>query len=184
MYGVGFDAGSQVPGGRGVGLDTLCDVVDNLGSEAGRAGLSPAAAETRPDQDHPPAEAAGGQGDTDTRECPPPESLDPQRLDAARQLKKGNPLWSSSSLTGWKPAKTKPSKLELWQVIMERDPTKRPKGWNVDKMMNNLLGWTGPVPEPQPHVPEAPNGGAPGGPPPPHETDAAPEGAPPTSVEL
>ena len=116
MYGVGFDAGSQVPGGRGVGLDTLCDVVDNLGSEAGRAGLSPAAAETRPDQDHPPAEAAGGQGDTDTRECPPPESLDPQRLDAARQLKKGNPLWSSSSLTGWKPAKTKPSKLELWQA--------------------------------------------------------------------
>ena len=66
MYGVGFDAGSQVPGGRGVGLDTLCDAVDNLGSEAGRAGLSPAAAETRPDQDHPPAEAAGGQGDTDT----------------------------------------------------------------------------------------------------------------------
>ena len=48
------------------------------------------------------------------------------RLEAARNISNTNKP-ASEKLNGWKPLQTKPRKDELWQAILERDSTKRPK---------------------------------------------------------
>ena len=78
----------------------------------------PGAAQPGVGQDATPHGPAGGQGGTDNREWHSPASLNPDKLAAAQQLKKDNSLWTSVKLTGWKPTKTKPTKTELWQVIL------------------------------------------------------------------
>ena len=146
MFGVGFITEPEGGGGTDVGLDALCDVVANMERETGSAGTPPAAAQAQPEQISPPGGPAGGQGGADIREWPPPDALDQEKLAVVRQLKGGNTIWTSVKLTGWKPAKTKPTKLELWQVIMERNPAVRPKGWNLEKMMSIDEGLGSPKP--------------------------------------
>ena len=168
MYGAGFDTGPAVPGAMNEGLAALCTVLDQETLENASLGTPPGAAQPGAGQDATPHGPAGGQGGTDNREWPSPASLNPDKLAAAQQLKKDNSLWTSVKLTGWKPTKTKPTKTELWQVIMERDPKARPKAWSLDKMMEHLLAWTGPVPDQEPP--------ATGGPAPaPEESESPPE---------
>ena len=42
-------------------------------------------------------------------------------------------------LSGWQPVQTKPRKQELWQAILERDPSQRPKNWKIEEMVKYLI---------------------------------------------
>jgi hypothetical protein len=42
-------------------------------------------------------------------------------------------------LSGWKPETSKPRQSELWQAIMERDPSQKPKHWDVKKCVAWLM---------------------------------------------
>jgi hypothetical protein len=63
--------------------------------------------------------------------------LEQGRLDAARNISADN-MPNNAKLNGWKPLNTKPRKPELWQAILERSSTARPKAWPIDAMVKWL----------------------------------------------
>ena len=65
-------------------------------------------------------------------------SLDKDRLAEARRISDKNKP-NNIKLTGWQPAQTKPRKQELWQAVLERDPSQRPKNWMIQDMVKYLL---------------------------------------------
>ena len=81
-----------------------------------------------------------------TAEWPVYADLDADRLAEARRF---CPTYKPNNikLTGYKPPKSKPRMCELWQVVMERDATQRPKNWTLVKMVSWLLEH-----DPIPHV--------------------------------
>ena len=70
-------------------------------------------------------------------EWPKESELDPAKLAQARLISQRNKP-PAVSLAGFKPVKDKPRKAELWQAVMERDATQRPKNWGVAKMVTWL----------------------------------------------
>ena len=71
-------------------------------------------------------------------EGPDIKTLDKDRLAEARKINHTNkPL--GLKLGGWKPPQTKPHKQELWQVILERDSSQRPKNWAIESMVKYLI---------------------------------------------
>ena len=54
------------------------------------------------------------------------ESLDQTKLKHARNMPCDH-VPADQKLNGFKPASAKPRQKELWQAVMERDPTKQPK---------------------------------------------------------
>ena len=71
-------------------------------------------------------------------EGPDIKTLDKDRLAEARKINHTNkPL--GLKLGGWKPPQTKPRKQELWQVILERDSSQRPKNWAIESMVKYLI---------------------------------------------
>ena len=102
-------------------------------------------APTPPDDEESPEPEPGGDGSggaEKTGAWPQKDKLDLVRLDAARQIQTG---WVPSGfafhekLSGWKPETSKPRQSELWQVIMERDPSQKPKHWDVKKCVAWLM---------------------------------------------
>ena len=99
----------------------------------------PAAQEVHQEEDESPdglPDGDGSGGAEKTGAWPQRDKLDLVRLDAARQIQTG---WVPSGFTfheklsGWKPEASKPRQSELWQAIMERDPSQKPKHWDVKK---------------------------------------------------
>ena len=102
-------------------------------------------APTPPDDEESPEPEPGGDGSggaEKTGAWPQKDKLDLVRLDAARQIQTG---WVPSGfafhekLSGWKPETSKPRQSELWQAIMERDPSQKPKHWDVKKCVMWLM---------------------------------------------
>jgi len=139
MFGTGqFET---VPAGFGL---------DALAHAAGAAPDLAASPNATPDGGTAPAQEAGPQpavppsGEQEVGEIakaieggPLLKDLDKKKLMAARGISSTNQP-KSLKLTGWKPLETKPTKSELWQVIMERDPKLTPKNWKVEKMVAKL----------------------------------------------
>ena len=65
-------------------------------------------------------------------------SLDMDRLAQARNIS-GENKPTDAKLSGWKPLNTKPRKQEMWQAILERDPSQRPKNWKTEEMVKFLV---------------------------------------------
>ena len=85
----------------------------------------------QPDDPEPAPVVTGGE------EWPKPEKLDQEKLNIARAICPTNKP-ASMKLTGFKPAKHKPRHIELWQALMERKPSARPKNWDVTKLVEEL----------------------------------------------
>ena len=116
------------------GLELLC--ASAQATEAGSSPeveLTPAAhhsatvtqdAEQTGDQAAAAVQAQAVEGDKDEDGWPDKVKLDPLKLAGARKITKSNPgqAKDKKKLTGYKLAKEKPSKMELWQAIMERNP--------------------------------------------------------------
>ena len=66
------------------------------------------------------------------------------------------PSHIDTKLKGWKPANLKPTKNELWQAVMLRDPSSLCKNWEVHKLVEALLKLpvTGPAPDAAEEEPE------------------------------
>jgi hypothetical protein len=131
-------------------LEVLGRAAQQAGSGVGLDGASP-----RPPPEEP---LAGGQGTPaggpqtlpglpeegeDEREWPEPGKLDSAKLASARLLRHGYVPegWTlNDKLTGFQPNATKPRSLELWQVIMERDKSRKmaPKNWKLDRAVKWL----------------------------------------------
>ena len=76
------------------------------------------------------------------------ESLDIKRLEEARKISQTNKP-ANEKLNGWKPLNTKPRVKELWQAIVERDSTKKPKNWDLHDMVKWLLTNSPAIPQTQ-----------------------------------
>ena len=85
-------------------------------------------------------------------------SLDQTKLAHARNISCDNAP-GKTNLTGFKPATEKPRHRELWQAVMGRDPTNRPKNWSMETCVKWLLD---PANKPSPD--SAPGGTGPAGP--------------------
>ena len=122
------------------GLQTLLEAADSAGPAHGaqspgldaQGGHDVANADqiaASPDRQVTPRAFEGG---------PDIKDLIMPRLEAARNISNTNKP-ASEKLNGWKPLQTKPRKDELWQAILERDSTKKPKNWQVNDMVKYLM---------------------------------------------
>ena len=134
--------------GNGFGLDafhTLVGVAETQPQVVIATVAPPAAQEGTQEEDESPdglPDGDGSGGAEKTGAWPQRDKLDLVRLDAARQIQTG---WVPSGFTfheklsGWKPEASKPRQSELWQAIMERDPSQKPKHWDVKKCVAWLM---------------------------------------------
>jgi len=135
--------------GNGFGLDafhTLVGVAETQPQVVIATVAPPAAQEGTQEEDESPDGLpdgdAGSGGAEKTGAWPQRDKLDLVKLDAARQIQMG---WVPSGFTfheklsGWKPETSKPRQSELWQAIMERDPSQKPKHWDVKKCVAWLM---------------------------------------------
>jgi len=141
MYGAG-----EFGNGFGLnGLDALLDAAQTQPEVVLAVAAASADKEGTQDDEIPneePSDGDGSGGAEKTGAWPQRDKLDLVRLDAARQIQTG---WVPSGfpfhekLSGWKPETSKPRQSELWQAIMERDPSQKPKHWDVKKCVTWLM---------------------------------------------
>ena len=121
------------------GLDVLASALPGSSAEDAVSAASPEVATgTEPVSTDPVPATVGASPFIEAEEWPKPESLDAGKLTQARNITGSNKP-DSLKLAGFKPAKEKPRKQELWQAVMERDSKQRPKHWPTEKMVNFLI---------------------------------------------
>ena len=165
MYGAGYDAGL----GGTAAMDLLAMGAQVMGTGSGD--LRDTCAATRPEAQtadelatQPVTQEGDGRGAEQSAggenvlNWPSYVSLDQTKLAHARNISCDNAP-GKTNLSGFKPATEKPRHRELWQAVMERDPTNRPKNWSMETCVKWLLD---PANKPSPD--SAPGGTGPAGP--------------------
>ena len=120
------------------GLDMLVGATQmTQQADAGPPAPAPPAGEPVPvgaEHEEPLPDAGEGAHEV---EWPKSDHLKANKIQAARTIHKGNPP-AHHKLNGWAPPGDKPTKNELWYVLLERNPTLRPKNWSVETMVKTL----------------------------------------------